>query len=163
MAESKSLWNASLSPGWTAQEAETFRCLIIGHGAGRWKQIHATGYLPGKTVGQLNVQFQRMIGQQRTAEFHGIHFDTHIVLAENKQRQGKRKHGYLVQAGNPSKEETKRLRAANEQRLPQEEMPLIPVLKTTDLGLKVGPLTREDRRERLERLAWLQSKLNHAG
>jgi hypothetical protein len=99
--DSLSLWNYTLSPGWTLAESEMLRKAILKFGVGNWKDVLASGCLPGKTNAQINLQLQRMIGQQSTAEFQGIHLDPFVVGQENSKRQGvKRKNGCIVNTGN---------------------------------------------------------------
>lgn len=52
--------------------------------------------LPGKTVAQLNNQAQRMIGQQSTSAFTGLHIDPSNVFANNALKTGHRKNGTLI-------------------------------------------------------------------
>jgi len=59
--ESKSLWNCTLSPGWTSEQQEVLRLAIMKFGLGRWKEILDSNCLPGKTRTQLNGQTQRMV------------------------------------------------------------------------------------------------------
>ena len=72
------------------EEVETFRLCLMKFGLGRWTRIVESGYLPGKTVGQMNNQMQRMIGQQSTHEFQGLHADPQKVFEVNKLREGVR-------------------------------------------------------------------------
>ena len=81
--DSKSLWNFTLSPGWTMQEVEVFRAALMKFGLGRWSQIVNSRVLPGKTVAQMNNQMQRMIGQQSTREFTGLHIDPSKIFEIN--------------------------------------------------------------------------------
>ncbi len=39
VAESKSLWNYSLSPGWTKEEVEILKLALMKFGIGKWNQI----------------------------------------------------------------------------------------------------------------------------
>lgn len=39
VAESKSLWNYSLSPGWTQQEVEVLKLALQKFGIGKWRKI----------------------------------------------------------------------------------------------------------------------------
>jgi hypothetical protein len=94
--DSKSLWNYTLSPGWTASEVEVFRVALMKFGFGKWSSIVAARCLPGKTVAQLNNQAQRMIGQQSTSEFTGLHFDPSAVFAVNSAKEGHRKNNCLI-------------------------------------------------------------------
>jgi len=63
-SHSRSLFNGSLSPGWTREECEILRLAIMKIGVGGWKEIIESGCLPGKTPSQLNLQTQRLCGQQ---------------------------------------------------------------------------------------------------
>jgi len=67
LGDSRSLWNYTLSPGWTLQETETLRLALLKFGVGRWKHILDSKCLPGKTNAQINLQTQRMLGQQSLA------------------------------------------------------------------------------------------------
>ena len=62
--DSKSLWNCTLSPGWTREEVRLLRLAIMKFGVGRWKEIMESGCLPGKNPSQLSLQCQRIMGQQ---------------------------------------------------------------------------------------------------
>jgi len=65
--DSTSLWNCTLSPGWTQEESDILRDALIYYGIGNWKDIIEHGCLPDKTNAQMNLQLQRMLGQQSTA------------------------------------------------------------------------------------------------
>eukprot|EP01088_Endostelium_zonatum_P021165 TRINITY_DN8185_c0_g1_i1.p1 TRINITY_DN8185_c0_g1~~TRINITY_DN8185_c0_g1_i1.p1 ORF type:complete len:255 (-),score=88.93 TRINITY_DN8185_c0_g1_i1:149-913(-) len=105
---SKSLYNYSLSPGWSTEEVQVLRKLLMKFGVGRWKAIMRSGALPGKSNSQLNIQTQRLLGQQTIAEFMGINLDCQKVWEKNQKKQGpdfKRKAGLLINTGSyPSKE-----------------------------------------------------------
>ncbi len=85
-ADSPSLWNYSLSPGWTQETSEILRLAIIKFGCGNWKAIIESKCLPGKTRSQLNLQTQRMVGQQSIAQFKGIHLDTRVVWKDIQEK-----------------------------------------------------------------------------
>jgi hypothetical protein len=65
--DSESLWNCTLSPGWTEEESELLRRALMKYGVGNWAKIIDSGCLPGKTNAQMNLQTQRLLGQQSTA------------------------------------------------------------------------------------------------
>jgi hypothetical protein len=65
--DSASLWNCTLSPGWTHEEVNVLRLALMKLGIGNWVAIIDSGCLPGKNISQLNSQTQRMLGQQSTA------------------------------------------------------------------------------------------------
>eukprot|EP00924_Labyrinthula_sp_SR-Ha-C_P004791 snap_masked-scaffold_1-processed-gene-12.19-mRNA-1 protein AED:0.19 eAED:0.21 QI:0/-1/0/1/-1/1/1/0/349 len=115
--DSKSLWNYALSPGWTKKETEVYRLVLMKYGLGKWSDIISSGFLPHKTANQLNMQMQRMLGQQSTAEFFGLHIDPEIIWQKNIKIKGLRKNGgCLVNMGNnPTKEETNLKREKNKE------------------------------------------------
>src|SRR5262249_7308776 len=55
------------SPGWTEEEVEVLRNALLKFGVGNWAKIIESQCLAGKTVAQMNLQTQRMLGQQSTA------------------------------------------------------------------------------------------------
>ena len=85
--DSASLWNCTLSPGkknydfkllqqgllteqtigWTEEESEILRKALMKFSIGNWAKIIESGCLPGKTNAQMNLQLQRLLGQQSTA------------------------------------------------------------------------------------------------
>lgn len=118
-ADSPSLWNYSLSPGWTQETSEILRLAIIKFGCGNWKAIIESKCLPGKTRSQLNLQTQRMVGQQSIAQFKGIHLDTRVVWKDIQEKHRNNpntfvKNGLIINTGNnQTKEEKDKLRRAN--------------------------------------------------
>lgn len=78
-------------------------------GVGKWKKILKSNCLPGKSVGQIYMQTQRILGQQSLGEFMGIHIDADKVLAANKKKKNViRKNNFIVnQNDNLTKEEKK--------------------------------------------------------
>jgi hypothetical protein len=103
-----SLWNFSLSPGWTADEVHRLRLCLMVHGVGRWSQIVQSGHLVGKTISQLNLQTQKLLGQQSLAEFTGLQIDPADVFLVNRERikaGARTKMGLVINEGpNPSRE-----------------------------------------------------------
>lgn len=53
--------------GWSQEESETLRKALMKFGIGNWARIIESGCLPGKTNAQMNLQLQRLLGQQSTA------------------------------------------------------------------------------------------------
>jgi hypothetical protein len=99
-ADSKSLWNYTLSPGWTPQEIEVFIAALKKYGVGRWTTITKNRFLPGKTVAQMYNQCQRLLGQQSVAEFEGLRIRLNEVFAANAKIKGvKRKNNCIVNEG----------------------------------------------------------------
>jgi hypothetical protein len=117
--DSASLWNCTLSPGWTDEESETLRKALMKFGIGNWAKIIESSCLPGKTNAQMNLQLQRLLGQQSTAgkfvisrvnyslsnvyiEFASLHIDPKVIGAKNAKIQGahiKRKNNCIVNTG----------------------------------------------------------------
>lgn len=150
-SDSRSLWNYTLSPGtyilivlnfigWTSKEVEIYRLVLMKHGIGKWAEIERQGYLPHKTANQLNMQLQRMLGQQSTAEFFGLHIDPRIIYSMNILREGSRKNGgCLINSGNnPDKAEVKRKRNLNRSRYELDDDYVnsitIPMLKSYEIS-----------------------------
>ena len=82
--QSNSLWNFSISQGisrvfhglsndifhvcqvgWTEEETNVLRAALMKHGIGKWQIVKT--YLPWKSIAQLNLQTQRLFGQQSLA------------------------------------------------------------------------------------------------
>jgi len=96
--DSKSLWNYTLSPGWNHNEVHILRLAIIKYGCGNWVQI--AKHFPTKTCGQLNLQTQRLFGQQSLAEYNKLHVDPLVVKQVNDQKHDiLRKNGCVVNTG----------------------------------------------------------------
>ena len=111
--ESASLWNSTLSPGWTGEEMQILRLALLRLGVGNWSRIIESGCLPGKTIAQINQQTQRMVGQQSTAEFAGLHMDVLRVGESNCRLDGPRitrKSGMIINTGDRLTTEEKRKR-----------------------------------------------------
>ncbi|KAJ2157501.1 hypothetical protein GGF46_004473 [Coemansia sp. RSA 552] len=118
--DSASLWNCTLSPGWTQDEVQVLRQALMKLGVGNWMGIIESECLPGKTIAQMNLQTQRMLGQQSTAEFNGLHIDALQIGEINSRRQGpeiKRKNNCIVNTGGKlSREEVERRRTAHREK-----------------------------------------------
>ncbi|KAF9430737.1 hypothetical protein BGZ94_004506 [Podila epigama] len=125
--DSASLWNYTVAPGWNVNEAEILRKALMKFGIGNWSKIIESNCLVGKTNAQMNLQTQRMLGQQSTAEFAGLHIDPRVIGQKNSLIQGdhiRRKNGCIVNTGAKlSREEIRRRVAENKEQyeLPEEE------------------------------------------
>lgn len=98
VSDSRSLWNQAPSPGWTMHEMEALRLALMKYGCGYWGLI--SRHFPQKTQGQLNLQTQRMFGQQSLAEFFRLHLDPKPFFEINSKRMGvTRKQGFIINAG----------------------------------------------------------------
>lgn len=84
--DSKSLGNFTLSPGWTRDEVEVLKIALMKFGIGKWRKIKRCKCLPGKTVAQMNLQTQRLLGQQSIAEFMGIKVDLEKICEDNRKK-----------------------------------------------------------------------------
>jgi hypothetical protein len=98
--DSPSLWNCSLSPGWTREEIAILRQAIMKFGVGNWLTILNSHCLPGKNPAQMSMQAQRMLGQQSIREFMKIQLDTDLVWQKNQRKAATDDAGrYLVKGG----------------------------------------------------------------
>lgn len=68
------------------------------YGCGAWRQIGR--HFPLKCCGQLNLQTQRLFGQQALAEFSKVHIDPNRIKVENDKIEGFRKNTCLINTGN---------------------------------------------------------------
>ena len=175
-SDSKSLWNYTLSPGWTDKEIEVFVAAISKYGVGRWTKITKERILPGKTVAQMYNQCQRLVGQQSLAEFEGLKLNLKAVFEKNAAIQGKgivRKNNCIVNQGDKqTREMVLKKKAYNKENfgLTQEEINaiVIPELKHEDTssvfvnsastGLNSNP--GQKRLEKIQRLKMLQKELS---
>ncbi|KAI8321589.1 hypothetical protein GQ54DRAFT_311663 [Martensiomyces pterosporus] len=156
--DSASLWNCTLSPGWTQDEVQVLRKALMKLGVGNWMKIIESECLPGKTIAQMNLQTQRMLGQQSTAEFNGLHIDALEVGHLNSQKQGpeiKRKNNCIVNTGGKlSRDEVERRRVSH-----REKFEVAPeVWKAIVLPKPDNPLLLLDRKR--EELKELQAELD---
>jgi hypothetical protein len=87
MGESKSVWNFSLCPGWTKEEATSLVLLLKYYGVGKWTHIYKSGRLPSKTIQQMYLQTQRILGQQSLAAFMGLKLDIEAIGRDNKNKE----------------------------------------------------------------------------
>ncbi|KAG0172644.1 hypothetical protein DFQ28_003103 [Apophysomyces sp. BC1034] len=151
--DSASLWNCTLSPGWTEDEAETLRKALMKFGVGNWAKIIESGCLPGKTNAQMNLQLQRLLGQQSTAEFASLHIDPKVIGERNSKIQGahiKRKNNCIVNTGGKlSREELRQRVLKNKEmyELPESEWKPIELPKIEDPLLLL-----ESKKEAMRRL-----------
>ncbi|CAG8497621.1 7290_t:CDS:2 [Diversispora eburnea] len=101
--DSASLWNCTLSPGWSREESDILRKALMKFGIGNWAKIIDSQCLPGKTNAQMNLQLQRMLGQQSTAGIYKSLYIKHSeVKKKNSKIQGpdiKRKNNCIVNTG----------------------------------------------------------------
>ena len=99
-SDSTSLWNYSLFPGWSEEEVEVLKIALIKYGIGHWTRIQKVNCLPGKTIVQMYLQTQRLIGQQSLAEFMGLHVNLEKIFLDNKKKVNVlRKNNYIINTG----------------------------------------------------------------
>lgn len=55
-SQSQSLWNVSISPGWTVEEVKILKLALQKYGIGKWRRIMDSQCLPGKNIGQIYMQ-----------------------------------------------------------------------------------------------------------
>ncbi|KAI1313077.1 hypothetical protein EDD11_002714 [Mortierella claussenii] len=140
--DSASLWNYTVAPGWSMKEAEILRKALMKFGVGNWSKIIESNCLVGKTNAQMNLQTQRMLGQQSTAEFAGLHIDPRVIGQKNSLIQGehiRRKNGCIVNTGAKlSREEIRRRVAENKEQyeLTEEEWSAIELPLPEDVVLE---------------------------
>jgi hypothetical protein len=69
--------------------------------------------LPSKTISQMNLQTQRLLGQQSLAEFMGLHVYMDKVFVDNSIKSGvQRKNKFIINTGNnlTSEEKDRRIK-----------------------------------------------------
>eukprot|EP00943_MAST-04B_sp_MAST-4B-sp1_P003530 g3530.t1 len=175
-ADSKSLWNYTLSPGWTDKEIEVFVAAIQKYGVGRWTKITKERILPGKTVAQMYNQCQRLLGQQSLAEFEGLKLNLKSIFEKNAKIQGEnivRKNNCIVNQGDKqTREMIIKKKAYNKEHfgLTDEEVAaiVIPELKhedTSSVFVNSASTGRNSnpgqiRLEKIQRLKMLQKELS---
>ncbi|KAJ1979787.1 hypothetical protein H4R34_002689 [Dimargaris verticillata] len=162
--DSASLWNCTLSPGWSREEVQVLRKALMRFGIGNWAKIIESQCLIGKTIAQMNLQTQRMLGQQSTAEFAGLHLDPLIFGELNSQKQGphiKRKNNCIVNTGAKlTREEIKRRLQENKAayELSEEEWMAIELPKPED-PLALIESKRQELHQLREELSVLEAKI----
>ncbi len=112
ISDSNSLWNYPISPGWTKEEVDIFKIALTKYGIGKWNQIRESGCLPNKTNSQMNIQTQKLLGQQSLSEFMGLRIDLEKVYQDNlkilKSLNSKKK--FIVNEGNKLTREEKEIK-----------------------------------------------------
>ncbi|CAJ0905393.1 11013_t:CDS:2, partial [Entrophospora sp. SA101] len=151
-------------PRWSREECDVFRKALMKFGIGNWAKIIESQCLPGKTNAQMNLQLQRMLGQQSTAEFASLHIDPLVIGEKNSKIQGpdiKRKNNCIVNTGGkPTRVEIKKKIEKNKElyEISEEEWLKIELPKPEDPELELQT-KREELRRLLEELANVQSQI----
>eukprot|EP00347_Sterkiella_histriomuscorum_P017240 403350146 len=167
VAESKSLWNYALSPGWTPQEVDVLKIALMKFGIGKWTIIDKSGILPTKTIQQCYLQTQRILGQQSLAEFMGLHVDIDKIALDNRRKNGIRKMGFLVnQGGKLTPEEKAHYQEINRQKygLSPEEVETIKLpppcsVEIYDINKIINPKSKLTTIEKINHCIKLQDAL----
>lgn len=62
--------------------------------------------MPGKSIGQIYMQTQRLVGQQSLGDFMGLHLDLEKVFQDNMKKTGvTRKNNFIINtSNNPTKD-----------------------------------------------------------
>mmetsp|Transcript_34953 Transcript_34953/g.30796 ORF Transcript_34953/g.30796 Transcript_34953/m.30796 type:complete len:360 (+) Transcript_34953:115-1194(+) len=162
--DSKSLWNYTLSPGWSEFDAHILRLAVMRYGCGAWREINK--HFPLKTCGQLNLQTQRLFGQQALAEFNKVHIDPSRIKAINDKIDGFRKNTCLINEGNNLRaEEKERRRQAHIKKygIPKEiyEQIQVPVVLDPPMPCKTVIDNIEKLREMYRAVYDIQLRIKH--
>ncbi|KAG2181094.1 hypothetical protein INT43_008676 [Umbelopsis isabellina] len=153
--------------GWTEEESETLRKALMLFGIGNWAKIIESDCLPGKTNAQMNLQLQRLLGQQSTAEFASLHIDPKVIGERNSKIQGpdiKRKNNCIVNTGGKlSREELKQRVLKNKEmyELPESEWKNIVLPKVEDPAA-VLEVKKQELAKLQEKLSQVQEKIAKA-
>lgn len=86
-----------LFTGFSEIDAHTLRLAVMHYGCGGWRNIQK--HFPLKTCGQLNLQTQRLFGQQALAEFQKVHIDPNVIKVVNDKKEGFRKNTCIINTG----------------------------------------------------------------
>ena len=124
---SESLWNYTLSPGWSRGEVEVLKLALQKFGIGKWSKIIRSQCLPGKSIGQIYLQTQRIMGQQSLGDFMGLQADIEKIFIDNSRKTNvTRKNNCIINTGdNPNKHERALKIAANQVRYGLSEAELV--------------------------------------
>lgn len=112
---SKSLYNISQSKGWTEEENKVLKLSLMKFGVGNWTVITRLGILPGKNITQINLQTQRILGQQSLGGFMNIKLNPDKVRNDNEENAKNDpnisvKSGLIINTGeNPTKKSREEL------------------------------------------------------
>lgn len=97
ISDSNSLWNYTVSSGWTKEELEIFKIALTKFGIGNWKKIKEVESLKHKSISQMNVQTQRLLGQQSLTEYLNLHVNLEKVYINNiKKKDLFRKNNIII-------------------------------------------------------------------
>ncbi|CAO3686792.1 unnamed protein product [Umbelopsis vinacea] len=157
----------SLVASWTEEESETLRKALMLFGIGNWAKIIESDCLPGKTNAQMNLQLQRLLGQQSTAEFAGLHIDPKVIGARNSKIQGahiKRKNNCIVNTGGKLSREELKLRVLKNKEmyeLPESTWKSIVLPKVEDPAA-VLEAKKQELAKLQEKLSQVQEKIAKA-
>lgn len=75
-------------------------------GVGKWRKIVNSKCLAKKSIGQIYMQTQRLLGQQSLGDFMGLHLNLEKIFQDNMRKTGvTRKNNFIINtSNNPTKE-----------------------------------------------------------
>jgi hypothetical protein len=88
---------------------QILKLALMKFGLGKWRKIVKSKCLAGKSIGQIYMQTQRLLGQQSLGDFMGLHLHLEKVFQDNMRKVGvTRKNNFIINtSNNPTKDERK--------------------------------------------------------
>jgi len=130
-------------------------------GIGKWKKIMNSKCLSGKSIAQIYMQTQRLLGQQSLGDFMGLHLNLEKVFQDNMKKVGvTRKNNFIINtSNNPTKEERKRQIEENSLKygLSKEEVKAIKLPRWRTEGFLTLDEIETDKLSTLEKLIHLEN------
>jgi len=130
-------------------------------GIGKWKKIMNSKCLSGKSIAQIYMQTQRLLGQQSLGDFMGLHLNLEKVFQDNMKKIGvTRKNNFIINtSNNPTKEERKRQIEENSLKygLSKEEVKAIKLPRWRTEGFLTLDEIETDKLSTLEKLIHLEN------
>jgi len=130
-------------------------------GIGKWKKIMNSKCLSGKSIAQIYMQTQRLLGQQPLGDFMGLHLNLEKVFQDNMKKIGvTRKNNFIINtSNNPTKEERKRQIEENSLKygLSKEEVKAIKLPRWRTEGFLTLDEIETDKLSTLEKLIHLEN------
>jgi len=117
--------------------------------------------LSGKSIAQIYMQTQRLLGQQSLGDFMGLHLNLEKVFQDNMKKVGvTRKNNFIINtSNNPTKEERKRQIEENSLKygLSKEEVKAIKLPRWRTEGFLTLDEIETDKLSTLEKLIHLEN------
>lgn len=134
--DSSSLYNNTLSRGWSSEDIRILKLCVAKFGVGDLKSItdyqKESGMLKGKTKAQINEKIRRLLGVNSIIEYKGLNILCDEVGGYNKVKASVRKNGLLLN-DDLTNEDIEKLKVENKKRfsLTNEEIEsiILPYLK----------------------------------